>query len=568
MTTINVGFSHDYSAETLFLIGQISYIHKSTTATATFAAGQLTNILSAKLNVTGNLNANLLVVNGAALDASGWTFTAWDQQFDHLTLNGTRGDDTLTGGSQSDTIYGGSGNDILSDRGGADLLFGGDGRNTFRIGLGTMADIRGGTGKDRVEMVALPTDVGGAATLVLDSVETLSFGNFTGLSVALSSLTANSLLGGLTVISGGTGHDNHLSLNPIGDTDYRVISFVNWSADNGIYIPVAFAQTVHGSDVAETFRLLTALPATLYGDGGNDLFEVQQNVGNLGIDGGAGIDRLLIVRPAVHQESAILSDMLLLTGIEEIEFGSFGLDVGMPTVRISASQIADGITTIIGGRFSNLHDYLTVQLYGADATDLSQISVQSWNLAKDVLTVLGSSGNNAIVGFATDSLLYGGNGNDTVTGVTGYDQLFGGNGNDLLNGGGGPDKLLGGDGDDVLIGGSGIDNLYGGAGNDRFVLLAQSDSGPEDGLDDTIHGFIQGSDIIDLSAIDARAGGLDNAFTFLGSDAFTLHRGELRVTFNTSGFAVVQADIDGNGVADFQIATDKHIVLVATDFAL
>lgn len=102
-------------------------------------------------------------------------------------------------------------------------------------------------------------------------------------------------------------------------------------------------------------------------------------------------------------------------------------------------------------------------------------------------TIVGTSGNDKLIGTGADDILYGmegndaligGAGNDLLYGYYGYDTLVGGAGNDWLFGGAGPvrafggageDGLHGGDSDDLLEGGSGADSLYGGWGTDTLL---------------------------------------------------------------------------------------------------
>jgi Ca2+-binding RTX toxin-like protein len=129
------------------------------------------------------------------------------------------------------------------------------------------------------------------------------------------------------------------------------------------------------------------------------------------------------------------------------------------------------------------------------------------------------------------------------------------------------DQLIGGHGNDWFFGGLGADAMTGGAGNDVFYYDDVSQS--TIATNDTILDFASG-DKIDLSAIDAISGGGDDAFSFLGTAAFTNHAGELRLV-NTSGNNwLVQGDINGDGVVDLQIAfinSDAHPITSA-DFTL
>jgi hypothetical protein len=91
---------------------------------------------------------------------------------------------------------------------------------------------------------------------------------------------------------------------------------------------------------------------------------------------------------------------------------------------------------------------------------------------------------------------------------------------------------------------------------------------------DKIADFVHGQDKIDLSTIDANGALADNdAFTFIGVAGFSQDEGQLRyVQVNNANNAldetVIEADIDGNGIADFQIALTGLVGLTASDFVL
>ncbi|MBV8687963.1 MAG: calcium-binding protein [Alphaproteobacteria bacterium] len=145
------------------------------------------------------------------------------------------------------------------------------------------------------------------------------------------------------------------------------------------------------------------------------------------------------------------------------------------------------------------------------------------------------------------------------------------NGSFNIRGGWDNDTLTGGAGNDQLFGNLGADTLKGGGGNDYFEYFSVAESTAASR--DTILDFTLG-DKINLFTIDAdgNAGNGNNAFNFIGSGAFTNHAGELRAAPDASGPGnwLVQADIDGNGTADFAIlvhVNDGHS-LAATDFVL
>ncbi len=104
---------------------------------------------------------------------------------------------------------------------------------------------------------------------------------------------------------------------------------------------------------------------------------------------------------------------------------------------------------------------------------------------------------------------------DILNGTANNDNITSYEGDDILNGYGGNDTLSGGFGNDKLYGGSGQDTMYGGLGADTFLIGTATDSlyGAPDLIAD--YSKSQG-DVIDLSAIDAKIGGLANdSFSWL-----------------------------------------------------
>lgn len=162
-------------------------------------------------------------------------------------------------------------------------------------------------------------------------------------------------------------------------------------------------------------------------------------------------------------------------------------------------------------------------------------------------TMSGNSGNNQLIGRQNADRIEGNGGADSLYGNDGNDILEGGEGDDYLNGGGNNDLLSGGTGEDLLVGGLGRDTLHGGADQDRFVFQSCAESAVGAGRD-IIADFEVGFDWIDLKRIDANVNELgNNAFSFIGSDQFSA-AGQLRFASGK-----LSGDVDGDGVADFQI---------------
>jgi Ca2+-binding RTX toxin-like protein len=138
-------------------------------------------------------------------------------------------------------------------------------------------------------------------------------------------------------------------------------------------------------------------------------------------------------------------------------------------------------------------------------------------------------------------------------------RVFGGRDNDTI---------VGSQNADILAGNGGSDSLAGGGGADVFRYLAASDS--TSSAMDRILDFAAGTDKIDLSRIDAdSAAAGDQAFSFIGSNAFSEAAGQLRAYQDGAGW-FVEGDTDGNGSADFvlMLSLDGPTPLSGSDFAL
>jgi hypothetical protein len=119
-------------------------------------------------------------------------------------------------------------------------------------------------------------------------------------------------------------------------------------------------------------------------------------------------------------------------------------------------------------------------------------------------------------------------------------------------GGGCDDILIGSQNGDLITGGRGADILAGEGGNDRFIYRNVLESDPND-IPDFIVDFAIG-DIIDVAGIDANSGVAGNqAFTFIDTAAFTGAAGQLRVEDLGSDNWLVQADVNGDGISDFDL---------------
>jgi serralysin len=139
---------------------------------------------------------------------------------------------------------------------------------------------------------------------------------------------------------------------------------------------------------------------------------------------------------------------------------------------------------------------------------------------------------------------------ENAKGGSGADKIIGNDASNKIWGNAGGDNLSGGKGNDLLNGGAGKDVLKGSAGRDRFEFNSVSDStaGAADYISD-----LKKSDKVDLSAIDAKSGGGDDAF-FLSGSTLDGAKGELARRYDASeNRTYFEGDVNGDGEADITI---------------
>lgn len=195
-------------------------------------------------------------------------------------------------------------------------------------------------------------------------------------------------------------------------------------------------------------------------------------------------------------------------------------------------------------------------IYGDTAPDLSALGVESdWDDDPQWDTRTGGS---------VDTL-NGNSGSDAIYGGGGGDQISGGSGADTLHGQAGIDTISGGTGADRIFGGADADQLGGGGSTDRFAYGATTDS--RRNAMDVITDFNSASaDVIDLSGIDAVAGGAGNRFTWRGTQDFT-GLGQLRYEVK-NGNTFVEVNTSGDVLPELRIQLSGIIALDKADFIL
>jgi Ca2+-binding RTX toxin-like protein len=444
-------------------------------------------------------------------------------------LVGWDGDDRLDGGDGDDTLIGDTGNDRLDGGAGTDRLEGGFQDDVYVVDADDTVVEFAGQGYDAVYArgdftlaASLSIEMLGAANYLLTAPVTLR-GNELNNAVTGNN-GHNNLYGGagddyltglegddrfeggagVDFMVGGLGNDIYFVDNP-GDE-------VRDAAGEGYdYLYTSTSYVLRAGVEIELFATIDYLATTALALNGNALNNaITANNGDNSLIGAAGDD--------------------FLTGLAGNDFleGGTGSDIavgGLGDDRYVVDSMSDVVREAAGEGYD--------RVYASASYTLAEGSEVEF-LATD------NPGNS-----------FGGNYDFTLTGNGINNVVIGNAGANILRGLGGDDSLSGLLGADVLEGGAGRDLLSGGAGADTFRFTATTDS--VSGAEDRITDFVSGTDKIDLSAIDAKAGtAADDSFAMIGTNVFSGTSGELRYQVY-GGETHIYGDVNGDAVADFAI---------------
>ena len=451
------------------------------------------------------------ILYGAAGDDSLFGDVGDDTHFGEAgsdSISGWHGDDILYGGTDDDVLEGGAGSDTLIGGSGSDTLSGGEGADVFRY-ISRQDSSANGDGED----------------LILDFVSGSDAIDLSGLGFSY-------------LVRDGATEEHELRVSYNASTNTTLLD--SDQSDFRLLLAGNHYASLRGSDVL--FADLEQL--TLLGDGSNDTIE--SSILSQYVDGFGGNDTLL---------GNYGDDTLNGSDGNDTAFGGHGYDsvFGGPGDDIIGGF--EGDDTLFGGDGNDSidggdgNDYIHTGFgldtvdggLGVDTLDISHVSegalvdlatgVLGWEsspeeVARNFENVVGTLGDNSIIG--TDGVnvlharegndaIFGADGNDSLHGEKGNDVLYGGQGNDLADGGIGEDTLFGGNGDDDLRGGVGNDFQYGGDGNDTVIA--------GDG-DDTVVGGAGRDHLDGEKGVDWLVGGHGEDFLHGGSGVDRLFGGD------------------------------------------
>ncbi len=360
------------------------------------------------------------------------------------SIDGGAGNDCIVSGSGDDTVSGGAGCDYINSGSGDDSIDGGSDHDFIASGSGNDT-VYGNTGSDFI-ITGYGNDIvfGGAGNDIIisgsgdDDVDGGSDNDF------ILSGSGNDILNGgagKDTMYGGSGNDIYFVDN---DSD-KVKEFLNKGIDTvNSQINYSLNSNVENLVLTGSNDILATgneLNNIISGNEGNNILTGKQ--GNDELNGGLGNDAYIY---NIGDGADIINEA---GGLDEIIFGE-GIaqaDLTFEQVRndlvISLSNATDSIT---------VKDCFVAEANRVDSFKFADASVLNLDelFSQDLL----------IVGTAGDDSLVGGAGNDTIQGLAGNDILSGAEGNDSLEGGSGNDTLSGSNDADVLLGGSGDDTYF------------------------------------------------------------------------------------------------------------
>ena len=582
-------------------------------ATAAWTGGSIASLSAAaqatiaSLQAVGNLSLTPVYDGNTNILTTGWSFTGANADLNFLssgetitltfpvtasdghggsvvqnitiTINGaaevvtgTSGSDTaltaLNGSDFADLIDGLAGDDTISGLEGNDIITGGAGVDTIAGGSGTDTAVYSGAWAD----YGISQAVGGTITLIdqrsgtpdgtdhVNTVELFQFSNGT--------FTAAQILNDAPVVAS--------AIATQGATEDSAFSFV---------VPLTTFSDAD-APLGDTLTYMASLangnplPSWLSFDAGTRTFSGTPTNGDVGAlalkvtatdPTGASVASAFTLNVANTNDAptAVALANMLVSLAENTS----------TTARIKVADISvtdDGIgtnTLTVTGDDALYFEADSTGLYLKVGVKLDFETKTSYAITVQVDDLTAGATPDAVAAYAlsvtnvSPETINGTASNNTLIGGSDIDFIFGFGDNDTLSGGGGTDRLTG---------GLGRDTMTGGLLRDVFDFNLATETGKTASTRDIIKDFQHLVDDIDLSTIDANGAAAGNtAFSFLAvkGAAFTGVKGQLHwfhidPTGTAGDKTIIEGDINGDKVTDFQIELTGLKTLTAADFIL
>ena len=408
-------------------------------------------------------------------------------------LAGLGGDDTLSGGVGNDTLDGGNGNDSLAGGAGNDTLIGGAGNNTLEGGAGRDVLI-GGDGVGTVDTASYANSDERVVASLHSGDASQSAGDaagdtYTGIENLLGSAFDDILKGDAAdnQISGGVGNDVLLSSGGadkfVGDAGADEVSYAAITSALSIDLTNTSAVSTSGHGTGDAHGdVIDSSVETVIGGQAADLFFSGTRTAALVIHGGPDFSEVTNTVSYQYATGTLSANLTDISANHELtNSGAAQYDQYRNIQNLMGSDQADQLSgdensnVLSGGEGS---DTLWASLgndtlYGGTVdTPGSEIDTVSFKAITEAVTADLERGTANASDSTGDAWVTRMSGIENVIGSAYDDTLTGDAGNNQIEGGAGDDTLYGGEGNDTLIGGAGEDTFYGGDGDTDTVSYA------------------------------------------------------------------------------------------------
>jgi Ca2+-binding RTX toxin-like protein len=419
------------------------------------------------------------------------------------TIDGSPGNDAISVGSSTRSLVSTPGQFTFNGDGGTDSVTADD-RANIGSSLGSVSmdqstmnwvsgsleyhsvaaltiDLGGGDKFNNGDGVFVAGTAAGTSTVINGSPANNQFYVYNeGYAPDLSGLLAGSLK-----IDGGGGSDTlKLSLDPYADTysigagSFVATNFaalqsvsgrIDYSRIQNVTLDLSGGSTSVRTDIHVT-GTAPGVQTVIIGSPGETQVYVANPGASLTFDGGSGYNILYgpdsintWMIPTALNGMGTLDRNIHFQNVQSLVGGAgadtfvFPSDAGGYIPQSGSLGAPELIAFINGGGGVNTLDYSRASGYAVVNLSAEQAfnvgsSFNENGATLNIQNVIGSNGDDILLGDGNNNTLTGNGGNDILDGKGGDDSLVGGNGDDLLIGGLGADTLSGGLGEDILIG--------------------------------------------------------------------------------------------------------------------